>query len=141
MNPIGTKPRPDMSGWAVEAVSRAELEIKSWPRTRADVVACVNKIFAWLPEPDYVCITFFRKGPFLKPEEGEENNLSCWHYEPEEETFGYMLKWHAGDAVAYKFVERENLPSQICELLNSGVTRIHANHHHGQVEYGDAQPL
>src|SRR5271154_2614114 len=126
------KIKPDMSGWEVKAVSRtAEFEFNSWPHTAPDVVAWVHKIFAWFPEFDYVNITFFRDGPHVEPKEGEENNLSCWHYEPEEEAVGYMLKWKIGDAIAYKFMEREHLPSQICELLNSGVTKIHVNRHHG----------
>ncbi|MCX6901750.1 MAG: hypothetical protein NT105_23975 [Verrucomicrobia bacterium] len=133
------KVKPDMSGWKVEVGSGAEFELNCWPHTVADVVAWVHRIFAWFPEFDCISITFFREGPFVEPEKGEENNLTCWHYEPEEETFGYMLKWKVGDVIAYKFMEHEKLPSQICELLNSGVTKIHVNHHHGRIEKSDSE--
>lgn len=130
----------DMSGWEIEAVSQAEFEFKSWPRTSAGVVTWVNKIFMWFPEPELVRITFFREGPFCKPSKGEENNLSCWHHETEEEIPGYLLKWQTGDAVAYKFVPPESLAAEICELVNSRITKICAFQYPGPASWSNSEP-
>jgi hypothetical protein len=115
-------------GYELKCMDSGRMTFESYPHTAEDVISDLRKIMETF-QPSVVIITFFKDGPMIVPEPGEENHLSCWHEEPDEKE-GVMIKWALKDGEGYTFV-KENILEKVQELLSSGVRKVAIFDYHG----------